>query len=313
MTKKLVLYLSVLSFLCVSTAQAVILVPYFNITIVKQAVGGDAAFHFNLVASFPYNNYSQSFQIQTQQGAGSFFIGATSGSGTVFTLTEDSLVGWQNTNATCTSGGSGVSTSPVEGGVRIVAQPFSSITCTFTNEPVVQKTPVLIVPGVLGTNIGKGVDKLWLDIDHNLSDIGDQFMDPLQFKSDLTPLDTSLTIDEVVRKPSVLFDYTEGLIQEFIGQGYVENQDLFTFPYDWRYGVSGKDGNGVVVNEEALKQKVQAIRTQTGSDKVDVVAHSTGGLLVKRYVQDHPASHHIGKAVFVGVPNTGAPKAVKVL
>lgn len=53
--------------------------------------------------------------------------------------------------------------------------------------------------------------------------------------------------------------------------------------------------------------------TQTGSNKVDVIAHSTGGLLVKKYVMDHSSDNHIGKAVFVGVPNTGAPKAIKVL
>jgi len=36
-------------------------------------------------------------------------------------------------------------------------------------------------------------------------------------------------------------------------------------------------------------------------------------LLVKKYVMDHPTDHHIGKAVFVGVPNTGAPNAIKTL
>lgn len=316
MYKKILLILLVFSLGFINAAQAVILIPYFNITIVKHAVGGDAAFHFNLVASYPYNSYSQGFQIQTQQGAGSFFIGATSGSGTVFTLTESPLPGWRNTHAACTSGSPGVSASPVEGGVRIVAQPFSSITCTFTNEPVAQKMPVLIVPGVLGTDMVKGSDKLWLNLGKMSSDVGDDFMDPLVFSDNLQPIDLSVYGTGMLRRQSFgpfSYDYGAGLIQEFISQGYVENQDLFTFPYDWRYGVSGKDGTGVVVNEEALKQKVQAIRTQTRADKVDVVAHSTGGLLVKKYVQDYSTSHHIGKAVFVGVPNTGAPKAVKVL
>jgi hypothetical protein len=34
---------------------------------------------------------------------------------------------------------------------------------------------------------------------------------------------------------------------------------------------------------------------------------------VKKYVMDNPTSHNINKAVFVGVPNLGAPKAIKVL
>jgi len=65
--------------------------------------------------------------------------------------------------------------------------------------------------------------------------------------------------------------------------------------------------------QRELKQKIADIRAQTGSDKVDIVAHSTGGLLVKKYVMEYPDDNHIGKAVFVGVPNLGAPKAIKTL
>ena len=180
------------------------------------------------------------------------------------------------------------------------------------------KTPVLIVPGILGTDINKGSEKLWLDLEHNFTDVGDQFMDPLQLNADLTPSDTSLSLGDVIRvatmTPATLvnYDYTDGLIKEFKNQGYVEGADLFTFPYDWRYGVSGVFSNGQT-NVDLLRQKIADIMAQTGSSKVDIVAHSTGGLLVKKGVADHPSDHHIGKAVFVGVPNAGAPKAAKVL
>ncbi len=174
--------------------------------------------------------------------------------------------------------------------------------------------PVLIIPGVLGTEISKGSDKLWLDLAHNLKDVGDQFMDPLQFNSDLTPSDTSLSVGDVIRKITVnidikkviVFDYTGSLIKEFTDQGYNEGKDLFLFPYDWRNGVSEN-----TVNQ--LKQKIQDIKTQTGTDKVDIVAHSTGGLLVKKYVIENQNNNFIDKVVFVGVPNTGAPKAIKAL
>jgi triacylglycerol esterase/lipase EstA (alpha/beta hydrolase family) len=170
------------------------------------------------------------------------------------------------------------------------------------------KTPVLIIPGVLGTEIWKGVEKLWIDLARNLTDLGDQFMDPLQFDEDLNPIDQNLTVGSVIGKSEFgpfAFDYTDALVKEFENQGYVKNIDLFLFPYDWRYGVSNDNVN-------LLKQKIQSIVNQTGSNKIDVVAHSTGGLLVKKYVMNFPDSHHVDKAVFVGVPNTGAPKAIKV-
>ena len=182
-----------------------------------------------------------------------------------------------------------------------------------------QKTPVLIVPGVLGTEISKpnndgSNEKLWLDLGHNFTDIGDQFMDPLQFNDDLTPTDTSLVLGDVLRITTgtilnitfPLFNYSDGLISVLKNQGYTENSDIFVFPYDWRYGV-----NENTISQ--LKQKITDIMTETGSDKVDIVAHSTGGLLVKKYVMENLTTNNIDKVVFVGVPNTGAPKAIKTL
>ncbi|OGI78974.1 hypothetical protein A3F19_03055 [Candidatus Nomurabacteria bacterium RIFCSPHIGHO2_12_FULL_37_29] len=194
---------------------------------------------------------------------------------------------------------------------------------TFSLPPSILHNPVLIVPGVLGTDINKGSEKLWLDLGRNFLDIGDQFMDSLQFLSTRQPLDTNLTVGDVIREatgtPSTLvnFNYTKGLIDLFTSQGYTEgvNSDatLFTFPYDWRYGITGIINGTTNTTVDLLQQKIQDIKTQTGSDEVDIIAHSTGGLLVKKYVIDNPVNNYIDKAVFVGVPNTGAPKAIKVL
>ncbi|MES2315133.1 MAG: PxKF domain-containing protein [Patescibacteria group bacterium] len=183
--------------------------------------------------------------------------------------------------------------------------------------PVIQPpthNPVLIVPGVLGTEILNSGQKLWLDLGRNFTDIGDQFMDPMQFDNNLLPLNMGLSLGNVLSKETVnlgfgrvvVSDYTDGLIKEFQNQGYVLNTDLFLFPYDWRYGV-----NDNLVNQ--LKQKILDIKTKTGVSKVDIIAHSNGGLVVKKYVADNLTNNYINKAIFVGVPNTGAPKAIKVL
>lgn len=184
-----------------------------------------------------------------------------------------------------------------------------------TKKPYTGKTPVLIVPGVLGNDMFKEDDKLWLNLT-GMFEWGDEFMDDLQFNSELKPQVQGLKIGEVVGNPSRLFDYSEGLIKEFSLADYSEDASsstgtLYTFPYDWRYGVSGKFEDGTT-NVDLLKKKIQEIVDSTGSDKVDVIAHSTGGLLVKKYVIDNASEHHLGKTVFVGVPNTGAPKAIKV-
>ncbi len=200
-----------------------------------------------------------------------------------------------------------------EDGARTPAVPIKDPSRT-----LITKTPVLIIPGVLGTDIKKGDELLWANLGEMASDNGDKFMDPIQFNNNLSPSDDGLTIADLVKNPLLGQHFYDLIIKEFQDQNYTfgstQIDTLFTFSYDWRYGVSGvvnfSTGSTTV---DLLKSKIDEIRKQTGSDKVDVVAHSTGGLLLKKYVMDHQADSHIGKAVFVGVPNTGASKAIKTL
>ncbi|MDO8669050.1 MAG: hypothetical protein Q7K65_02020, partial [Candidatus Buchananbacteria bacterium] len=175
------------------------------------------------------------------------------------------------------------------------------------------RNPVLIVPGLMGTEMKNGDELLWADIPRMMNPLNtDGFMDLLAFNGDLIATNDGVYKNNVIRNPLNVYDYTGNLIQDFQSQSYIENENLFTFPYDWRYGVTGKYTDGKT-NTDLLKQKIQDILTQTGAQKVDIIAHSMGGLIVKKYVVDNVASHHIGKTVFVGVPNTGAPKSIKVL
>lgn len=173
------------------------------------------------------------------------------------------------------------------------------------------KRPVLIMPGILGTEMFKDMEELWANPRMGNPFDPDTFMDPLQFNTDLTPSDPSVYFRDVIRQRP-FFNYSQDLINTFLSQGYAENENLFTFPYDWRYDVTGIYPDGST-NAERLQLKIQEILNQTHFQKIDIVAHSMGGLVVKQYVMDHPADNHINKAVLVGVPNLGAPKAIKVL
>lgn len=196
-----------------------------------------------------------------------------------------------------------------------------NIICNFGDAEVSNdKNPVLIVPGLLGTEMKNGEEFLWINTKmvNPLND--DSFMDPLRFLNNLKPSDNNAVSADIIKSIITkvgdinfeLYNYAGDLIDEFEGQGYIEGETLFTFPYDWRYGVTGVYADGRT-NSDLLKDKINQILQQTGSSKVDVVAHSLGGLIVKKYVMDNTKSHNIGKAIFVGVPNTGSPKAVKVL
>jgi len=175
--------------------------------------------------------------------------------------------------------------------------------------PSIMKAPVIIVPGMLGTELSNGADFIWPDLDQMLFDINDEFLiENLALDSDGASLQNIETGDVAeiflnnipIFEVNIFQDLKIVLEQNF----YIENTDLFFFPYDWRLDLED--------TKELLKQKIDQVKLATGFDKVNIIAHSMGGLLVKDYVSQY-GENDIDKLIFVGTPHLGAPKAGKVL
>jgi len=172
------------------------------------------------------------------------------------------------------------------------------------------RRPVLLVPGIAGSELKKGNDKIWLDLTKILFDFNDSFLDVLAMNEDGTPTDPEVTHGDVIRTlnkgiPLISYDYFGGLIDELTTQGYQENTTMFLMPYDWR--------EGMYPLSKELKQKLLDVKEQTHSDVVDVVAHSMGGVVVDNLTGYSPYDTGIGKLIFIGTPHIGAPKALKDL
>jgi pimeloyl-ACP methyl ester carboxylesterase len=56
---------------------------------------------------------------------------------------------------------------------------------------------------------------------------------------------------------------------------------------------------------ENLKETINSNINKTGARKVDIVAHSMGGLVSRQYIQDTGNYSHVGKLIMVGTPNRG--------
>ena len=82
--------------------------------------------------------------------------------------------------------------------------------------------------------------------------------------------------------------------------------DLFLFPYDWR-----QDLKKIV--SENLALAIDEIRKLTGSERVDIVAHSMGGLIARYYVNKAGGGDKIRNMVLVGVPHFGSVDAYAAL
>ena len=78
--------------------------------------------------------------------------------------------------------------------------------------------------------------------------------------------------------------------------------DVYVAFYDWRKSI----GNN---SFDFLKTKIDEVRALTGESKVDIVAHSMGGLVSRGYIQSSLFEDDVEKLVLLGVPNKGSSDA----
>jgi len=196
-----------------------------------------------------------------------------------------------------------------------------------------EKTPLIFIPGILGSKIRgnwNGIDtpfwvSTYLTAPFGLPSVYNLTTDTSSpyYTEGLYPSDAVRTV--------LGQDFYESLIQAFKGMGYTEEYDisqhfkpnggcdlsqkngdpnlnpsLFVYPYDWR-----QDN---IQSADKLKDYIECVQQfyPPGTD-IDVVAHSMGGLVVRRYILQTQLSgeqHGLGKVITIGSPLLGAPGAL---
>lgn len=134
------------------------------------------------------------------------------------------------------------------------------------------------------------------------------------FSTDV-PFVGEVEIDPVIVIPGILGSTQKGndwiidpilhtyddLIATLDENGYTPGEDLFTFGYDWR--------NSNVATADLLKEKIDEVKEACACTKVDLVAHSMGGLVARQYLQSDVYENDVDQLIFLGTPHRGAPKA----
>jgi pimeloyl-ACP methyl ester carboxylesterase len=95
-----------------------------------------------------------------------------------------------------------------------------------------------------------------------------------------------------------VFHTYDGLILNLENAGYEEGKTLFAFPYQWRN--DNKDAAGL------LKQKIDEVKAESGSPKVDIIAHSMGGIVTRIYLEGDDYDNDVDKVFFLGTPQLGS-------
>jgi len=212
----------------------------------------------------------------------------------------------------------GAAAEEFEGNIYLIggSTATASLNTTYFWQIEKQINPVILVPGIMGSYLYSSIDpgvEVWPAVGKTVIDPWDLHLNQLIMDEQGKPSHNSMIVppQDIIR--SVLDkDFFAGLIEELKQNGYEEGKNLFVFPYDWRLDLNWS-ANGIPYSGfDSLKDKIEKIKLQTGAQKVNIIAHSMGGLVAKYYIK-HYGSDSVNKFIDIGTPHLGAPEALKIL
>ncbi len=211
-------------------------------------------------------------------------------------------------------------------GVLLISsnKPFSSNTFLYalgTYIPPPAKTPVIFIPGIGGSELNLNTtvhwsqdnnhggtfihdytagEKIWVNELQAAKPGNDDYFDILRFdKQTLNSL-------EDISPSGYLSPFGYGDIDSFFQElGYAKGTNFFVFTYDWRKDIRH--------TEDPLDDLIKTAQQQTGSPKVNIVAHSMGGLVARNYSADPINAQKVDTLIELGVPHLGSVNALKIL
>jgi len=162
-----------------------------------------------------------------------------------------------------------------------------------------RKNPVIFIPGIMGSRLYDPTGTLiWIEYSLKLTKLGEwmRIENALIVKNN--EIDQVL-VPENEREYGAMgpigYPYKkiiDLLCNEFPDRG------IYFFSYDFRQSKSN--------SSDLLHQQIENILQKTGGSKVDIVAHSLGGLVVSTYLKTY-GDEHIRKIITAATPYEGTP------
>ncbi|GAA1378313.1 alpha/beta fold hydrolase [Catellatospora chokoriensis] len=177
-----------------------------------------------------------------------------------------------------------------------------------------QNRPIIFVPGIMGSFLEDGDgNEVWPNQQY-AADPWDFLLKDLKLNNDGY---TACCGVKLGRRGMIAetagTDVYRSTVEHLMSNGYVldrnnkpePNETLFLYPFDWRRSAQA--------NATALLQLVDRIRDVTGHDKVNILAHSQGGLVVRAMLSLAGSYGRVNRVVTLGTPNLGAALAISVM
>ncbi len=183
------------------------------------------------------------------------------------------------------------------------------------------RVPLIFLPGNNGTYLNSnkigGDGEAWPAAERAANDYsGDVWLKYLRLKADgvtdaygvVTPTTIIKQINIIIGNVKYLgpLHYYDQTIENLENNGWVDHKTLFEFPYDWR--------KSIALNEDKLLTYIDQLRSNLcPACKIDLLAHSQGGLVASALLEDAASIGKVRRLVTLGTPLSGAPKALGIL
>jgi pSer/pThr/pTyr-binding forkhead associated (FHA) protein/pimeloyl-ACP methyl ester carboxylesterase len=165
-----------------------------------------------------------------------------------------------------------------------------------------ERRPVVIVPGVMGSELWCGSEKIW----PNLKLL---FTEPELLRLDTPHVEARSILQEVVVVPNVIKLAQYSRLTDYLeeGLGYERGRNLLEFFFDWRQD-----------NRVSARRLAQVIedwqhRSHEAARPLTIIAHSMGCLVSRYYVERLGGKNKVERLILLGGPHYGSPRIVSNL
>jgi len=200
----------------------------------------------------------------------------------------------------------------------------------YTLSNATQQPPVIIIPGILGSKIAQKHDdkEVWIgpitrvlfsDFEELRLDIDPQTLQPIEPDQYVSGITDKVAGQDFYGSIIDTLHHSAGYQQGKLGESAVEGERrYYIFAYDWR-----QDNT---LSARKLSQLIKQIRQDYNDPelKVDLIAHSMGGLVARYYLRygeldvldrdDFPVTlegaRTVRRVVLLGTPSLGAVDSV---
>ena len=154
-------------------------------------------------------------------------------------------------------------------------------------------TPVIFVPGTMGSELWLGSEKVWPNV--NLL-----FKQPEILRySENTRLKPKGILNEMIIVPNLISFDQYNLLGNYLVEelGYERGNNFIEFAYDWRQDV-----------RQSARDLATFIDGWKVNSPITIIAHSLGTLVSRYYVEMLGGKKKVGRLMLIGGPHQGVPK-----